>query len=203
MGFLRLLRRPVGDDALELEVEQLLRTPGRTERLRATVTCAAETLSTPRRWRIECSLLADDYPIPNAQAAQRGEERDGLIRRQALVGGKPSGRMRSFPAPARFTAGWCLFDALQRLPGDDARVDDFDLLEDLQVVKSGQRLAFRQTTALDWAGRQVLLHGFEQLGSGLLPYTWWLDDARRVVAAVGGMKALVWNPSADATERQP
>jgi len=47
------------------------------------------------------------------------------------------------------------------------------------------------------------LHSFEQTGDGILPYSYWLDDQHRLLAAVGGVRTFIWDPTVKLPEDGP
>jgi hypothetical protein len=196
MGALRIRRQPEAG-AIMLDVGLAAKLGGRVAGnclVTAHVTCADDPLATPRAWDLRSVTLGQDgKPIEGTESKETGQIADGMIRRR----GKAE---RAIPAPKAFTSSWSLFDALQRLPGDDVAPMTFDLLEEMDLLKPNQRLYYRQTVEAPMGGRPVRLHGFEQIGEGILPYTYWLDDQRRLLIAVGGMRAYLFDASAELPE---
>jgi len=153
----------------------------------ADLACADNALLTPQRWTFEVRW----------QAGQTARLRPGEID-QALSGQADGSelvfkglRERRLPAPAHWTAFWNLFAAVPRLPFDGASVLTFDLFEELDLHKPGQRLAYIGPQAFELNGSPLSLHVFEQTGRGVLPWRWWLDDQHRVVLAAGGRRAYL------------
>jgi len=89
---------------------------------------------------------------------------------------------------------WGLFDAVQRLDPGLAQPLVFDMLQDFDLHKPGQTLRSGGTVDVEFARGPVRLHGFHQLGHGVLPYEYWVDDEGRLVLAVGGYQGYVLNP---------
>lgn len=98
-------------------------------------------------------------------------------------------------APNAFTGSWSLFDAVQRLPFEVDPIE-FDMLDDLELMKPRQRLVAGPSIEVVLNGRKLRLHSFEQIGEGILPYSYWLDDQHRLLIAVGGVRAFIWDPTA-------
>jgi hypothetical protein len=48
----------------------------------------------------------------------------------------------------------------------------------------------------------VRLRGFRQIGRGILPTHYWLDDEHRLIAASGGLRAFIWDNGAAAPGRK-
>jgi hypothetical protein len=196
-GTLRVRRKPVGANAIALEITQTTRQAGWGgfgHALEANVTCAADALCTPQSWDVRSVMLDQKHrPVQDTEWRKRGKVDGGAIR----YAGKAERRM---PAPKAYTSNWSLLDALQRLPGDDAKPTVFDLLEELDLLKPHQRLAFYRVVEMELGGKKTRLHGFSLIGEGILPYEFWLDDQRRVLLAIGGRRAYVFNPAAEVME---
>ncbi len=102
-------------------------------------------------------------------------------------------------APKAFTGSWLLFDVVQRLSFDTKPIQ-FDMLDDLERLKSRQRIAPGPTVEITVGGHHLSLHSFEQTGEGILPYCYWLDDQHRLLMAVGGLRAFIWDPTVQIPE---
>lgn len=193
-GGFRLRRKPVVD-GVSLDVSLATKMGGGRAfyHTAAKITCAADELATPREWELRAEALLADAPVENTALRVSGKVAGGKIH---LVASKE----RTLPAPKRFTSNWTLFDALQRLPGNDVELAQFAMFEEMDLLKPNQRLAYRQSLEVETAGGKVRLHGFEQIGEGILPYCYWLDDQRRLLLAVGGLRAFVFDPTASVPE---
>ena len=73
----------------------------------------------------------------------------------------------------------------------------FDLLEGLRLSKPRHRLFYRGVYPIKMDGRDIPLHCFVQLGRGILPYEYWLDDRNRLLAAVSMNKAYILDEKAE------
>lgn len=187
-GHLLLDRKPTGAGCTLSVAQRLGQNDGSAYDVTATLTCAGDTLGTPESWTLESvNIDAAGEPIAGTAWSEAGEVRaDGILRHGM--------RDRTLPKPAAFTSNWNLFEALPRL--GQGSLPEFTLLEEMQLPKPGQTIRpFREQTFQTAAG-QVTLHGFQQLGHGLLPAVWWLDDAGRVVAWIGVERAWVFDPDA-------
>ncbi len=196
-GTLRLRRKPAGPEAFSLEVAQVTRQGGAGNFyycVEARLTCATDRLATPQSWEMRSVMLdRERKPVEGTQVSKSAEVAGGAIRRRGRV-------ERTVPAPKVFTSNWSLFDALQRLPGDEIQPMAFDMLEELDLLKPNQWLSFKSTFAAELGGKPVRLHGFSVIGQAILPYEYWLDDQRRVVMAIGGRRAYLFNPDAELPE---
>ena len=64
----------------------------------------------------------------------------------------------------------------------------FDLLEGMSIVRLGQKLSYRR--------HDGDLHSFHQLGSGALPYQYWVNDRHQLMIVVTGARAYLLDPEA-------
>lgn len=195
-GALRIRRSATSSGGAELAISQVtgpMGGGGRISHTTAQAICDTDRLTTPRKWRIENRLVdPNGRQVDLTQARISGESKSGQV---ALRGRKTD----TLKMPGPFTSSWSLFDAVQRLPFD-AQPIRFDMLEDLDLPKPGQRLAPGPSVELTLGARSVRLHSFEQTGYGILPYTYWLDDAHRLLMAVGGVRTFIWDPTAKLPE---
>jgi hypothetical protein len=190
-GALRIRRAVDASGIITLSVSQTTGplSAGKTGHTTARITCRADRLATPRKWEIESRILdAKGKPVPYSQSRVTGEVAGGEI----VFSGTADRRLR---APKAFTGSWSLFDAVQRLPFDSDPVQ-FDMLDDLELMKPRQRLAPGPAVEVALGGGKLKLHSFEQTGDGILPYSYWLDDQHRLLAAVGGVRTFIWDPTA-------
>jgi len=192
-GRLRIKRR-LTSLGIELTVSQATVVQGSlTARTRATVVCGRDRLSTPRNWEIESEMLdGAGKQVDYTKTRITGKAAEDAI----LQLGKAE---RKLKVSKPFTSNWCLFDAVQRLPFNTKPLR-FDMLEDLELVKLDQRLAYGRSVELELGGRNTRLHSFEQIGRGILPYTYWLDDQHRLLFAVGGLRTFIIEPNVSITE---
>jgi hypothetical protein len=190
-GFLSIERSPSSDGrSITLDVEvSVQQAAGTVHRTRSQIQCADDALSTPRSWKIESEILSS--------ALQPTEVT--RVREKAQVKGRKlsittAERSLDREIPAVFTSNWSLFDAVQRLPGNGASTLEFALLEDLDLLKQRQRLSYWQSTELDIGGDSLQLTGYQQIGAGILPYQYWVDDQHRLLFAISGIRAYIFDP---------
>lgn len=188
-----------GRKRLDLTVDQTLRMdPKKHEcdhHLSAQVVCRSDLLATPVEWTLTSEFAGgaegqNPADMNHAEAvklsgrALRVRIRDRVFRRQVSD---------------RFTADWCLFEAVPRLPfgaGDAVR---FDLLEGLTMWKPGQRLTYRGELPVRWDDESASLHCFQQLGMGVWPYEFWLDGQHRLVVVITGVRVYILQPEQGAS----
>jgi hypothetical protein len=186
-GSLRIERGAPANGSTTLDVALTVRqAAGTTQDTKAKVECRTDPLCTPTSWQMSSMILdAQGQPIEATKVEQ-----------SAIVGSEgvevTTGDVTSLrKVPRPFTSNWSLFDAVQRLPGEAAKPLQFTLLEDLELVKRGQRLSFRETVEFDFGGGAQVLHGYDQVGEGILPYHYWVDEHSRLLVVISGIRAYI------------
>ena len=195
VGALRINRRRNSQGLIELQVAQITNMggPTRSERIRAEIVCSGDRLCTPESWTMRSRIFdAQGTAVPLTHVTTKGDTASGTI----TISG--TGERKVF-APQAFTAGWCLFDAVQRLPFD-LRPLSFTMLDDMELPKRNQRLSPGRSMDVRLGGRIVSLHSFEQVGEGILPYTYWLDEQHRLLMAIGGLRTFLFDPKVEIPE---
>jgi hypothetical protein len=185
-GTLSVFREPRdGGSVVELDFEKLL-VGGSSQKVVARLVCRDDALGTPAKW--DCSSEFFDRekkPLPQS-----------VLRKSArLAGGRveiDDGRYtQAIEIDGPFTVNWALFEAVGRLPRGPFAPLEFTMLDHFDQVKRGQTLAFRKSLSLTLGGRDVRLHAFDQLGRGIVPWVYWVDDSGRLLAALAGLEAYI------------
>lgn len=183
VGFVRLKRIPDSDKAFALNVHQeVVETDGITNIIDATIKCRNNQLASPIEWKLSSRFMgADGKNIPGLSS-----KKNGTVNNQM----------------GRMTGDWCLFEAVQRLKTSKETALAFDMLEGLSLLKKDQRLSYRVLYPMKIGGENIPLHCFEQLGSGILPCEYWLDDHHRLLAVTSMNKAYILDEQAEKITRQ-
>jgi len=192
-GFLDIERTATSRGAsITLGVESVIaQKAGGTQQIKAKLQCASDALSTPQSWQFESSFLGpDEKPVSNLRIEKTATVKAGVI--ETRFGTRTHTRKIALP----FTSNWSLFDAVQRLPGKEMAPLQFTLLEDLDLVKENQRLSFLETTELKLADKLLRLFHYEQIGEGILPYHYYVDEQHRLLFAICGARAYLYDPTA-------
>jgi len=218
VGALRIERSLLGEGRARLEVDFRKRAVGGSHRAHLSIECCTDELATPIRWQGETKVYdAQGAIIEDLCVHCSGEVQGGLVRlntdgiRRTVMVGKP------------FTLDWCLFDAVQRLPGSQTETLKFTLLDRVShQIKSGQRLAFRAAPTVELGGKRtwreekqelprgtvfrpvlareggvaVSFRCYEQTGQGIVPIVYWVDQRGRLLFALAGIFGYIYNPEA-------
>jgi len=172
VGSLEITRRADSAKTFLLTVRrEVIQTDELTNVIEATIRCRADRLASPRQWKVSSRFTDAD----RREIAELSNDEQGGIAEQA----------------GRVTGDWCLFEAVQRLEFDERTSLSFDLLEGMSLSKTGQRLSYRGTFPTKTGAEGRTLHCFSQLGHGILPCEYWLDDRHRLLAVISMNKAYI------------
>ena len=183
MGSLRIHRRLTPDGNIRLQVTQITKMAKEngSGRTKAGVTCRADELATPIQWRVDFQII------------------DPQGKTVPMTAVSVLGKADKLRVSGRHSSNWSLFDAVQRLPFD-SRAVEFTMLEELELLRPDQRLSPGVRAEVEIGGRLMKLHSFEHVGRGILPITYWLDDNHRLIIAVGGRRAFLYESETGGTE---
>ena len=191
-GFLRIRRTASPDNGpftLDIELLALKQSFG-SFRSTIQVQCRPDRLGTPVAWKFS-SVSSDNKgkPVDLTRVEEEGRVENGHNIWQ-------NRKARRRKAPDLFTSNWAIFDAVQRFGKEPFEPIQFDMLEDLDLLKPNQRLTYWGTTEVELGGRTMKLTGYQQIGEGILPYHYWLDASGRVILAHGALRGFMFNPNA-------
>jgi hypothetical protein len=195
LGYLRIRRQPDRRaSSVTLTVEKrLYLMGGDAYQTNAEIKCADDLLGTPRSWRIESVIIGTDgKPVEATRVKERVNLKNDKLRVNA------GGRTMARDAGSPLTTDWGLFDVVQRLPGEKTEALEFAMLEELDMLKQGQRLTYRGTGELALNGHTLRLACYEVLGRGILPYAYWVDQRRRLMMAISHTRTYICDPDAPA-----
>jgi hypothetical protein len=177
-----------------LAIEQKVLTRDKTlEMLRTEAVCQGDALATPISW--EQSVYVEKHPssAPERWSTERVELRDGEL--HVSAGG------RDFVRPAAGKGGvssnWGLLDVIERLELGEGQELHFSMMEELKYLRGGHRLRYDGLCAADFGRGERVMHRYTQMGSGVHPITYWLDEERRLRLAYTGRFAYIRDGAAE------
>jgi len=172
VGSLRITRRSDSAKTFVLQVQQKIeQKDDMTNIIEGTIKCRYDPLA----WPIE-SKLWSRFEGPDGKAIPNLGNRDNNSYGESVTG---------------TTSDWSLFEAVQRLEFDKESSLEFDLLEGMSLLKPGHRLSYRGVFPMKSRGENIPLHCFVQLGRGILPTEYWLDDHHRLLTVISMNKAYI------------
>lgn len=178
VGFLRIERTTDSEKTFVLNIHrEVMQTDAITHIIDGTIMCRNNQLASPVEWKLQSRLFGPDgRNISELLSSDSGK---------ATMGAE------------RTTGDFCLFEAVQRLAYEKEISVNFDLLEGMCLSKPRHRLSYRGISPLKMDGRDIMLHCFVQLGSGILPYEYWLDDRHRLLVVTSMNKAYILDDKAE------
>ena len=213
VGRLSIERKPDGANAHSLAVRLETPLPGKhREVVTATLRCATDPLGTPVSWEVRSEMLTGEgHVVAGTRSSTRGDLASGSLRLRC------GGSERRLAVSGRCAASWALFEAVQRLPRERTTELPFVLIDHFDQPKPNQVLAFRKSATVELGGRVELkhatmrldrgvvrkpvktvsaaqlvrLHAYEQLGEGILPITYWVDDREQLLFVFSGLEGYV------------
>jgi len=200
VGFLRIERTAgKANQPIILKVRQeVIQTDGLLHTLDAKIKCLNNQLASPVQWHLRSNFLDPNRQNIHDLGTDEIAVIDGnIINIRARGGHKFRREVRGL-----LTSDWCLFEAVQRLKFDKEPSLNFDMLEGLGLLKQGQCLSYSGAYPMKMGGKNVSLHRFDQLGDGILPYEYWLDNNLRLVAVTSMNKAYILDGQAEKTIKQ-
>ena len=179
LGELSLSRKESAGDEFQLDIEQIYYNAGNVNhRIKTTMFCRNNLLASPVSWKLNCDFIGtDNTPVSDRinflETAQVAGNDVNITVLEKSFSRKVSGN---------FTSDWSLFSTIGHLPFDNSRQYEFDLLEGLR--------RFRKTNRLFYKGKSDL-HRFQQIGAGILPYDYWLNDNHQLLMVITGNRAYI------------
>ncbi len=173
VGSLRIERlADRANETFTLKVNQRInQTDGLTNIVDVVVKCRNNQLASPTQWEVSSRFIgADGREIAKLQSKDSSATTESVGRK---------------------TSDWCLFELVQRLKFDKSIDLAFELLEGLSIAKQDQRLKYRGAETAKLGDRQARLHCFSQIGRGILPTEYWLDDNHRLLIVCSMNKAYI------------
>jgi hypothetical protein len=218
-GALRLERVPDATGTARLRFRFRKQSGGGVMWAAGEIRQAVDALGSPLAWSSETWVTSrDGREVDGTRWSEQVEVGEGTLRRLG-VGLAP--RLTAFIGP--LATEWGLFEAVQRLARTPGGEWHFSLADRLGTcVKPGQVLTVGPSLTVSLGGQRVWgeeaqalavgtvyrplertegatdvrLQGYEQTGQGILPTTYWLDDAGRLLFVLSGMTGWILKPQA-------
>jgi len=147
---------------------------------------AHSRLSTPSDWSFRAHVLdASGRVFENTRIKKSVVVNSGTMTVHDASGST------EIPLQGEYALNWALFDAVGRLPAERMTRARFTLIDHFDQVKPDHVLSFRTTTDVTIGGRARRLHAYDQLGRGIVPWVWWVDEDGRLLAAVSGLETYL------------
>ena len=198
-GFIRIKRLAGKSDAtFTLKIhQQLAETDGIVNVIDVEIQCQNDLLASPVRWRLSSCFIGPDGRSQDELSIQ---EKAGIEENVMIL--QTGSRTLKRKVPSRLTCDFCIFEAVQRMNFDKEISLSFDMLEGLSLLKQDQKLSYRGAYPMNLGGKNMSLQRFDQLGNGILPCEYWLDNDHRLMAVTSMNKAYILDDQAVKTIKQ-
>lgn len=185
-GTMDIARQALKHGTFSLDVQwQVNQTSHVVHHVAAQMICQADELATPISWKLQTTIVREDgSAVPDAASQCEGRCKGGIITYadgRKLYADKPL---------TAWTSNFSIIEAVQRLAKLD-RPAEFTMIEFFDVRKDGQRLSFLGKQEVELAGQKVQLTGYAQVGDGILPIAYWLDQQQRLRFVVSGLRGMI------------
>ena len=180
-------------ETFNLYVEQtVLETDAMLSTTSAKITCLNNEYASPVRWQISNRFFGPQGKSLDELSTAENASIEG----QTMKIKTPTGTLRR-QVGTPLTSDWSLFEAAQRWDVGEAGHLLVTMLEALRILKRGQHITYRGLSKIELEPRATHLYCFAQLGSGILPYEYWLDDRHRLLAVISMNKAYILDDKAE------
>ncbi len=177
VGVLKVQRTRAKSDAVfVLNVSQTIKNDEAiTHGLDAQITCQADRLATPIKWRTKSTFQGPRGKVVRDLGTQCTGRVTG-----STIEINTQGKTRRIKTPGPFTGDWCLLEAVQRMPYSESAPITLDVLKEMDLMQKGHQLAYVGQDTVTLGDAPMVLHHVQQRGRGMLPYDYWLDQNHRL-----------------------
>ena len=141
--------------------------------------CHQNEIASLIEWNLTSTMTdTSGNPVPELNLNYEGRMKSGAI--EKTVNGITSTLSTDGPV----TSDWTMFEAIQRMPFGKPQTGVFNSMDGLTVLKKNHRLHYREQHAENMKKQNYALRNFYQLGYGVLPYDWWVDENHRLLMMI-------------------
>ena len=149
------------------------------------------SLKPDQEWSLDMARTnrRDTATAPYSRLQERGRLKNGFIEKTDA-----SGRWFRYAegGSGPVVSNWALLAAVQSLPRNGGGTA-FGCLQDLERFYPAHRIRFYKTIEAQFGQNKRTLHGYVQVGSGIIPQFYWIDDSGRLLIARLALGMLVYN----------
>ncbi|MCK4967118.1 hypothetical protein KAS50_08805, partial [bacterium] len=159
----------------------------------AVINCKNNDIASPVNWDLTSEFLEGPEDIEEFKRADSLRESVTVEGDELVI----TANNRTFRRKVsnKLTADWNLFNAVQLLPFDKNIDIKFDFLEGLRAFREKHYLYYKGKIRDKWGTKTVNFHCFEHLGSGVLPYEYWVTENHRLALVITGNRAYILKES--------
>lgn len=157
--------------------------------IKAEMLCRNDELGTPLTWKLNSTFTDTALcPVPELTVTCEGRLDGGEVHEVC------NGSARNYIMGHEFTTVWSVFDLAQRWKRP---IQNFAVLDGLLYPKQGRVIGKRAQVSETISTLRRPLSCVHLLGSGMLPYDFWIDEHRRVLMAFSGAIMYILDDEAE------
>jgi len=165
---------------------------GFTHIMKAEMECSSEVPSQPLEW-----TFSNKQIDPEGREMTEVAYTESGWRKNDILAIKKGRKTYEYNTSGVISSDWNVFEFIQRMPFTKDLKVGFDMIERLDLPKNEQTIRYRNPETWMIGGRERTLHRFSQIGQGILPFDYWLDDYHRVLIASTFSIAYILDELAD------
>ncbi len=180
-------------DTFTLKVAQkIINDMAQVNIINADIICKNDQIASPLEWSLSSQFID---PVGNIKPELSVDEK--VWNKGKNIEVKTAGHTYNRKGSQKLSGDWCLFEAMQRFEFNKRPPITFDLYEGLSLLRENHQLSYRGLYAWKQDEKEITLHWFQQLGHGVLPYEYWLDENHRLIMAVTLSRAYILDEQAE------
>ncbi len=143
-------------------------------------------------FEIERAASGDGSLLRIRYERSRGLNRVHVLKSEVRCASDALATPRMARAPGQVSHEWSLIEAVQRLPRTAFPLLRFHLLTHDGMLLPNHTVGYRGAVEVDTAGGVLRLHGYQHMGTGILPWVYYTADSGRLLVAVSGLQAWLY-----------
>lgn len=181
------------DTVISFRIQQkIVHLGGIVQILTATVTSKNDSIASLVEWNLVSTITDTSGSLSRELNLEHvAKIQDNTIQRTI------NGQKSTIKLDTPLSSDWTMFEAIQRLPFETPSIPAFDSLDGLTVLKKNHRLFYRNNHSENMTKQNIRLHNFYQLGHGVLPYEYWLDENHRLLMMITGNRNYILDENAE------
>lgn len=156
---------------------------------RAEIQCNLDALATPVSWLFDTKLARE---ANDPSYLQSGSRRSAFVRNSVMMVGN---RLRTtrIVLDGAYSNEWSLLEAVQRLPCEKTQKIHYTLIDEFDTPQPAHTLAFRDKVNVPLQNGPARLTGYCDLGTAVVPTTYWVDEDHRLIFVCSGLTVYALN----------
>ncbi len=188
-GNLSLKKESLSKNEALMEFDFTKNGVGCKQKSNAKIRFKTDHLDSPIKWKYGSKMVdMQGKLLKNSEIQKYGIAKKNLL--EIICKNKK----RKVKSQKPFALSWLLFDAVQKLQRKKFEPINFTLIDHFDQIKPDHQISFHGSIVIDIPKKENLkLHVYDQLGDGILPIVYFVDDAGRLLFVVSGIEVYILN----------